>query len=251
MIPPACELFRALLRRALGGRSVLANLVMAAAAGGVGGWMAAGYLREGLGERPSAGLVAWLLVNFQHTAMYGLGMLGALQLAAAYGDDARTGWTVQYLAAGGTRDRYILALAAASACAGGLLYLLAVSVWLAAATAFGRPVALLPASTAFLPVALLWLWSPAAFAAAAMALAARPGRAVCVMAGILLMPWLLLAALGPDPALGPPSWLPWTAAASPPYPADRGMPALCIIIAYSALLLATAWALAPRRLLRV
>jgi len=250
MIPPPCELFRALLRRALGGRTAVSGLMLASAGGAAAGWVAARCLLAGIGTRPSNGLMAWLLVNFQDSALYGLGVFAAGQIAAAYGEDARTGWTVQYLAAGGTRDRYILALAAAGAAASALFYLLAVSAWLAVGTAFGRPVSLLGGSTAFVPVALLWLASPAAFAAAALVLTAGAGRAVALMLATVVLPWLVLAALRPDPDAGAPAWLVWATALSPPYPVSASLAGCCVSTGYAALVLGIAWA-APRRLLRV
>jgi hypothetical protein len=251
MTPPSGELYRTLLRRALGGRSIPASLVLALVTGVAGGWLAARYLAAGVGDRPSSGMLAWLLVHFPHSAMYVLGLVAALQLATAYGDDARAGWTVQHLAAGGTRDRYVLALAAGGWSASALEYLLATSAWLATATSFGRPASLLLAGAAFLPVALLWLASPCAFAAAAVALTARTGRSVGLMVGVMLLPWLVLAAIRPDPDIGAPAWLPWLAIASPPYQADANIGTLGLIIAYPALLLGIAWLAAPGRLLRV
>jgi ABC-type multidrug transport system ATPase subunit len=188
LTPPSSELLRALLGRALGDRSAPARLVLATTAGAAAGWLAARYLAAGMGDRVSSGILAWLLVRFPSSAMCALGIVAALQLAAAFADDARTGWTVQYLAAGGTRDRYILALAAAGWGASGLEYLLATSTWLTTATLFGRPASLLSATTAFLPLALLWLASPCAYAAAAVALTGRAGRAVALMVGVTLHP---------------------------------------------------------------
>ncbi|NJD11636.1 MAG: hypothetical protein FIB01_14780 [Gemmatimonadetes bacterium] len=250
MIPPACELFRALLRRALGGRDVAASLALVTAIGALSGWLAARYVGAGLGERPSAGLLPWLLVRFPQTALYGLGALAALQVAGGYGEDARTGWTAPYFAAGGTRDRYIIALALAGGGAHGLRYLLAVGSWLGAAAAFGRPIFLVGDDVAFLPVSLLWLAAPAAFAAAALALTAHGGRAVLLMAIVTCLPWALLAALRPDPDAGLPGWLLWATAGAPPYPVAADLASAGAGIAYAALLLAFAWAAAPFRILR-
>lgn len=250
MIPPTCELFRALLRRALGGRSVVPNLALALASGAAAGWLAARYLGAGLGERPSAGVLAWLIVHFPQTALYGLGVLSALEITTWYGADARSGWPFQYLAAGGTRDRYVLALGLAGAAGNGLLYLLAIGAWLATALVLGQPASWLWRDTAFLPGALLWLLAPAGFAAAAVALTARAGRAVSLMAVTLLMPWLLLAAVRPDPEFGPPRWLAWTTAIAPPYPVAAGFDALAFIASYAAIAFAIAWVAAPGRVLR-
>jgi len=71
------------------------------------------------------------------------------------------------------------------------------------------------------------------------------------MVGVMLLPWLVLAAIRPDPDLGAPAWLPWLAIASPPYQADANIGTLGLIIAYPALLLGIAWLAAPGRLLRV
>jgi len=251
MKPSACELYRSLLRRAVGGRSAFVAVLASLAVGAVAGAVAARCLLAGLGTRPSTGLVAWLLVNFPQTSLYGLGVHAAGQVVAAGGDDARTGWTTQYLAAGGTRDRYVLALAAASTTAAALFYLLATSAWLAVGTAFGRPVSLLGASTAFVPVAMLWLATPAAFAAAAIALTARTGRAVALMLAVVALPWLVLAALRPAPEVGAPAWLVWTTALAPPYPVSAGASACLYSTGYAALLLGIAWLAAPQRLLRL
>lgn len=251
MTPPTCELFRTLLRRALGRQSAPASMIGAVALGVLGGWVAARCHAAGVGDRTSSGLLAWLVVRFPHTAMYGLGSFAALQLVAAYDEDARTGWTPQYLAAGGSRDRYILALAGAGACATGLLYLLAVAAWLAAATALGRPVSLLPASTALVPVAIAWQLSATAFAAAAVALAGSAGRALGLMGGVVLLPWVALAALRPDPSTGAPAWIAWLTLLSPPYPVSPDVATAFLLAVYPGLLLALAWLLAPRRLLRL
>jgi len=156
-MPSLSELFRALLRRALGGRTMGASLLAALAAGAAAGWLSARYLSAGLGATPSRGIVAWLLVHYDAAALYGLGALAALQVTTSYADDLRAGWPIQYLAAGGTRDRYALALAGAHTAGAGLFYLLTVSTWLLTATAFGRPVSWLPATTLRLPFGLLWL----------------------------------------------------------------------------------------------
>ena len=249
--PASGELFRALLRRALGGRGAGAWLLLAAGVGAAAGWLAARLLAAGLGDRPSAGIIAWLLVHFPYTALYGLGLLGAIQLLVCYGDDARSGWTAQFLAAGATRDRYLLALAFAGACATALLYLVSVSSWLVVATAFGRPVPLLLPDTALLLVALLWLATPSAFAAAAVAITGRPGGAVALMLAVVVVPWILLATLGGPPDARLARWLMWATAAAPPYPIAPGVLAPFTITAYAGLGLAFAWVFAPRRLLRL
>jgi hypothetical protein len=215
------------------------------------GWLAGRCHAVGVGDRMSSGLLAWLIVRFPHTAMYALGIVAALQLVTAYGEDARTGWTPQYLAAGGSRDRYILALAGAGAGAAGLLYLLAVAAWLAAATALGRPASLLPASTALVPVGIAWQLSATAFAAAAVALAGTAGRALGLMGGVVLLPWVALATLRPDPSTGAPAWIAWLTLLSPPYPVAADVGTAFLLSVYPGLLLALAWLLAPRRLLRL
>ena len=183
--------------------------------------------------------------------MYGLGVLAALQLATAYDTDARSGWTMQYLAAGGTSDRYILALASAGAAAGGLLYLLAAGAWLAVAT-FG----------------------PTHFAARGQHGGPARGADLAVVAG-----GVRGRGRGRDRQRRPGRWthdrscsaavaatrgaacrqgLPgrshgWRGPRLPRRrtPSSPGVATFCTLAVYPAVLLGIAWTLAPRRLLRV
>ena len=246
----APELLRAFLLRELGGAGGFVLLAAAALAGALAATAAARYLGGAEAARLPTDFVSAFVLRYPASALYLAGFAYAWRAAGRLGEDAVDGWTVQYFAAGATRDRYLVALTLATGLTALVLYVASALAWAATLAALRRSPAPFTAAATLMPAGMAWLGSTAAFAAAAIALARRAGAAQALMLATLLLPWLALALLAQSLEQAPPHWLRLLFRLSPPYPVSPTPRSIAASALFAGIAFAIAFARSPR-LLRV
>lgn len=223
-------LLAVLLRRALGVRSGLVLGVVGLAAGATAGLLTHGTVGAGAPFGPD--LVGGLLRDFPGTARLAIGLAFAFRTASDASVDAQRGWTLQVLAAGATRESYLMALIAANAAAAALLFLTSAFAWALVLLAQGEGQAGMQIVLHWLPVTLLWIVAACTFGGAAVAITTRAGTAQALMAALLILPIAIMMSRGVASATDPPAWLPYLFAFRIPFadPSLRGISKMLLFI---------------------
>lgn len=245
----ARELLRAFLLRELGGRGGVTLLALSVAAGATAAAVSARLLALPPDALPPD-LAANFFLHYPASALYLVGLAYAWRTPGRVGGDEAAGWTLQYLAAGATRDRYLTALVLASALAALVVYLVTLVAWALLLSALRRDPTALTGSAALLPAAVAWLTSAAAFGGAAVALAGRAGAAQALMILLLLLPWLAVTTFGPGLEGSPPDWIRALFRFAPPYPVSASLRTVASSLLFAGAASAVAYGLS-HRLLRV
>lgn len=245
----ARELLRAFLLRELGGRGGIVLLALSTAAGATAAVVSARLLALPPDTLPP-GLATSFFLHYPASALYLVGLAYAWRTPGRVGGDEAAGWTLQYLAAGATRDRYLTALVLASALAALVVYLVTLLAWALLLSFLHRDPAALTGAAALLPVAVAWLAGAAAFGGAAVAVAGRAGAAQALMIGLLLLPWLAVTTFGPGLEGSPPEWIRLLFRLAPPYPVSASLRVFAASLLFAGAASAVAWLLS-HRLLRV
>ena len=181
--PSRLDLVRALALRDLNARSVFIQAVGCAAAGIAAGWVAAA-IPDG-----SGGAAANVVLRFDSTLAVIFALTAIVRTMTWLDNDADADWCLQIMAAGGSRDLFMLSLPAVTA---------AVSMcgWLCGAACFALTLAQRGHDTAALfrvaagtgPAALLFL-SAAGFGCAVGAVV-RGAAGFRLAAALLVAPWI-------------------------------------------------------------
>lgn len=240
-------LLRALLQRALGARHGTLLGVAGIAMGAVAGLLTEGAVGPGTLRGPD--LVGGMLRDFPGTARLAVGLAFAFRTASDASLDAQKGWTQPVLAAGATRESYLVMLIVANATAAALLFFVSSFAWALALLAQGAGPAGMTLVLEWLPVSLLWIAAACSFGGAAVALTTRAGTAQALMAALLILPIAILMSRGIAAADNPPAWLRLLFALRIP-PADASLPGFSRLLVFFGGAALTALLLA-HRLLRV
>lgn len=219
---------------------------LAAATGLAAGWLAHQYLDPRFDPGPMALLVG-LVTGFPRTAAYAVGFAFAWRLAGDYGRDASSGWTQQYLAAGGTRDRYVVALTIAEALHAVTAFVIAVGAWSAVVSLGGGGGAPWLAVSRVVVPGSLWIAGACALMALLVCVTLRPGTAQALLLLLYLGPLVALA-MSAMRNEAPPALAIWLFRLTPPAGLHAGPDALFLAVLYVALALGAGWLLSDRAL---